>query len=100
MNYHKLLEKLYQSGGKTDRKAAEAIETLLKERDELFEKNMEIAEENGLLEQFREDRLRFIKALRFYAGGSHYDSCPVEDGLTARKALEPVRQETLVHLKP
>ena len=94
MNYHKLLEKLYQSGGKTDRKAAEAIETLLRDKmSESIAEGLRVAE-------LKREQLRFIKALRFYAGGSHYDYNPVEDGLTARKALEPVRQETLAHLKP
>ena len=89
MDYRKLIAKLYENGGKTDRKAAEAIETLLVERDALA----------AALTNDETNELRFIRALHFYASGSHYDYNPVEDGLTARKALEPVRQETIAHLK-
>jgi len=45
------------------------------------------------IKEMRAERREFIEALQFYAGGSHYDTYPVEDGLTARKALSHVRNK-------
>ena len=81
-------------------KAADAIEALMAENARIETLLVERDALAAALANDETNELRFIKALRFYAGGSHYDYNPVEDGLTARKALEPVRQETLAYLKP